>query len=253
MNRQRVLLIAALGITLLLASFAATGASTTNVNDPAYWEAQGYGTCMKTEGPPTPYVLGEPPSGMVWTALVIKAGSESSTETPVFLIENPSPGSYVHPSGKDISYVITCHDDQPHGSTSSTSSSTSSSSTTVASSSTTTTGPTSSTTGPTSSTSSSTSSSTTAAPTSTSEPSTSSPTTGTSITTPTTEPTVTPAASTSTVPGVFVAGAEQERGVLAFTGSTASMLLALAGLLILVGLGIWGVAGRLRHESGSPS
>lgn len=79
-----------------------------NVNDPKYWSDLGYGTCTKNDNPSTPYVLANPPSGYVWTLLVLKAGSESSNSDWLTQIPNPQPGTYYHPSGKQLSHVISC-------------------------------------------------------------------------------------------------------------------------------------------------
>ncbi len=79
-----------------------------NVNDPDYWSALGYGYCFKNNSPNTPYVLGNPPSGYYWTLLVLKAGSEASNSDWLTQIPNPVPGTYYHPSGKQISHVIYC-------------------------------------------------------------------------------------------------------------------------------------------------
>jgi hypothetical protein len=73
-------------------------------NHPEYWEDLGYGNCTKYESPGTPYIL---PAG-TWTLLVVKAGSESSTNDPHAEYHNPTPGPYYHPSGKTISHVIRC-------------------------------------------------------------------------------------------------------------------------------------------------
>lgn len=87
---------------------AAPSQPTGNVNHPAYWEALGHGQCEKDESVPTPYTLPPPPGGHYWSLLVLKAGSAASTSDWLTQVPNPLPGSYFHPSGKDISYVIYC-------------------------------------------------------------------------------------------------------------------------------------------------
>jgi hypothetical protein len=108
----------------LAIGFAALAPSTAGASDfsdknqPAYWENLGYGTCVKNEKPSTPYVLAAPPAGTTWTMLVVKAGSESSTNDPHAEYPNPVPGPYYHPSGKTISHVILCS--RPGGGTTTT-------------------------------------------------------------------------------------------------------------------------------------
>lgn len=98
----------AFGGPLVQPAGAAPGQPTGNVNHPAYWEALGHGQCAKNENVPTPYNLPSPPSGHYWSLLVLKAGSAASTSDWLTQIPNPTPGTYYHPSGKDISYVIYC-------------------------------------------------------------------------------------------------------------------------------------------------
>lgn len=99
---------------------AAPSPNNSNLNHPSYYEDLGYGTCTKDDGASTPYSLGTPPSGNYWTLLVLKAGSASSNSDWNTLIENPSPGNYVHPSGKQISHTISCYDSGGGGSTTTT-------------------------------------------------------------------------------------------------------------------------------------
>lgn len=89
---------------------AGAGAQGANavLNQPSYYEGQGYGSCTKTENPGDPYTLGQPPTGSHWSLLVLKAGSEASNSDWNTEVENPVPGPYVHPSGKDLSHVIVC-------------------------------------------------------------------------------------------------------------------------------------------------
>lgn len=84
-----------------------------NLNHPSYYEGLGYGTCAKTENPGDPYVLSAPPSGAHWTLLVLKAGSAASNDDWNTLVEYPTPGPYVHPSGKKLSHIIRCHEPGP--------------------------------------------------------------------------------------------------------------------------------------------
>lgn len=123
--------LAAVGLFFQPVVAGATPAKNPNaeLNHPEYYENLGYGTCSKTENPDDPYTLGAPPAGMQWTLLVLKAGSEQSNDDWNTMIEDPAPGQYVHPSGKDLSHVITCYDSGGGGSTTTTS--TTSSTTTV--------------------------------------------------------------------------------------------------------------------------
>lgn len=86
----------------------ASAGNADNVNHPAYWQAQGWGSCVKYDPVATPYGLGSAPSGYYWSLLVLKAGSASSNEDWLTQIPNPAPGPYYHPSGKTISHVIVC-------------------------------------------------------------------------------------------------------------------------------------------------
>lgn len=95
-------------IGLVLAPTVAGASEFSDKNHPEYWEDLGYGTCVKYEKPGTPYVLGPAPAGTTWSMLVVKAGSESSTNDPHAEYPSPVPGSYYHPSGKSISHVIVC-------------------------------------------------------------------------------------------------------------------------------------------------
>lgn len=120
----------AASIALVVGSFIGSGTvgaaplNNSELNHPEYYEGLGYGTCSKTENPDDPYTLGAPPAGMQWTLLVLKAGSEQSNDDWNTMIENPAPGQYVHPSGKDLSHVITCYDSGGGGSTTTTTTST---------------------------------------------------------------------------------------------------------------------------------
>jgi hypothetical protein len=100
---------------VLAAAAVATGApaaaqpgGNAQLNQPSYYEGLGYGTCSKTENPSDPYVLGPAPAGSYWSLLVLKAGSEASNDDWNTMIQNPAPGEYVHPSGKDLSHIIVC-------------------------------------------------------------------------------------------------------------------------------------------------
>lgn len=106
--RQFAVLVA--GALLLVAASAGPlgAAGNSDLNQPSYYENLGYGTCTKTDSPSTPYTLGAAPSGRYWSLLVLKAGSAQSNDDWNTLVPNPAPGQYDHPSGKDISHVITC-------------------------------------------------------------------------------------------------------------------------------------------------
>src|SRR4051794_10322314 len=105
--RQALLVVAAIvaiaGVATVGSAPRASASDFSDKNQPEYWSSLGYGTCVKYENPGTPYVLGAPPAGSVWTLLVVKAGSESSTNDPHAEFHNPTPGAYYHPSGKTIS------------------------------------------------------------------------------------------------------------------------------------------------------
>lgn len=117
------LVLAAMG---LVAPAATAQPSNANLNHPSYYEGLGYGTCIKTEDPGDPYVLPPPPAGTYWTLLVLKAGSAASNDDWNTLVENPTPGPYVHPSGKDLSHIIRCYKPgSPPSSTTTTTTSTS--------------------------------------------------------------------------------------------------------------------------------
>jgi hypothetical protein len=77
-------------------------------NQAAYWEAQGYGDCEKVvDSNIGSYTV---PEG-TWSALILKAGSSQSTETPNQVILDPVAGeTFTHVSGKGISHVILCSD-----------------------------------------------------------------------------------------------------------------------------------------------
>lgn len=92
-----------------LLGVASAQPSNASLNQPSYYEGLGYGTCSKTENPGDPYVLGAPPAGRYWSLLVLKAGSAASNDDWNTMVQNPTPGPYVHPSGKNLSHVITCH------------------------------------------------------------------------------------------------------------------------------------------------
>lgn len=81
-------------------------------NNTAYWEAQYPGsTCKKTEyGNGTKeYTVPALPSGTVYSAIIVKAGSESSVGEPNKVYESPTAGQKLTaPEGKDISHVIVC-------------------------------------------------------------------------------------------------------------------------------------------------
>jgi hypothetical protein len=96
----------ALGIIAFAPGASAKGVD--NVNDPSYWQGQGWGSCVKYDPTTTPFNLGSAPSGSYWSLLVLKAGSEASNSDWLTQIENPAPGTYYHPSGKTISHAIVC-------------------------------------------------------------------------------------------------------------------------------------------------
>lgn len=80
-------------------------------NHTSYWEALGYGTCVKVENPGgTSVTLAAAPAGQVYTILVVKAGSEQSVENPNLEYLNPVTGTaYASPGGKTVSHYIYCY------------------------------------------------------------------------------------------------------------------------------------------------
>ena len=106
-----------------MAAFAGTSAAQSNsdLNHPSYYEGLGYGTCVKTDPVSTPYTLGAPPAGSYWRLLVLKAGSAASNDDWNTMLDYPQPGSFSHPSGKQISHIIKCSKPgSPPGSTTTT-------------------------------------------------------------------------------------------------------------------------------------
>lgn len=110
---KKSLAVAALtGLVVLTAGTPAFAARTDPaLNKPATWEALGYGTCSKvdlTDGVKA-WTLAEG----TYTLLVLKAGSGTAanavTEAPVAGV------AYTHPTGKDLSHVITCVGDDVPG------------------------------------------------------------------------------------------------------------------------------------------
>jgi hypothetical protein len=141
----------AVGATLTAPSavVAANGVDP-ELNKPSYWvdyfTKQGYEDveCTKYEPVSTPYILGDPPEGRMWLAIVIKAGAGNDANE---VIMNPKPGEYSHASGKDNSHVIVCSvPEKTHTTTTSTTTTHTTSTTTTPMTSTTTTPVTSTTT-----------------------------------------------------------------------------------------------------------
>ena len=106
----------AFGVAPVAVAAPAFAGNADNTNDASYW-SQLYGTCVKVAdgNVPVPYVLGNPPAGTVWSAIIIKAGSDNAPgnyeENSVF--ENPEPGEYRHKTKDSISHVITCTEPKP--------------------------------------------------------------------------------------------------------------------------------------------
>ena len=107
----------------------ATGTPPPNTNEVAYWCADGHG--FKYDGlTTTGFVVPAPPTGWHWTLLVLKAGSDQSTDGENEPTVNPVVGqTYYHPSGKTLSHAILCK--APDGTTT-TYTSTTGASTTIA-------------------------------------------------------------------------------------------------------------------------
>lgn len=111
MSCLRVAAAASVSVGVVLGGSAVAGAAKPEnaaANQAAYWEAQGYGDCEKVvDYDIESYTV---PAG-TWSALILKAGSSQSTETPNQVILDPVAGeTYTHVSGKGISHVILCSD-----------------------------------------------------------------------------------------------------------------------------------------------
>lgn len=88
------------------AGIAAANPPPPNSNQVEYWCPNGG---VKYEPVSTPFVVPAPPEGFSWTLLVLKAGSEESTETVNETFPNPIVGqAYSRTDGKDISHAILC-------------------------------------------------------------------------------------------------------------------------------------------------
>jgi len=83
-----------------------SGNNTPNTNSVEYWCPNGG---IKYEPVATPFVVPSPPSGKVWTLLVLKAGNEeTSVEVENETFPNPVVGqSYARSDGKGISHAMT--------------------------------------------------------------------------------------------------------------------------------------------------
>ena len=81
-------------------------------NHPETWENY-FGVagidCYKDQPVDTPYTVPSPPEGRMWYAVILKAGSENSTDEPSQVFKSVAGGtSLEHSSDKDISHVILC-------------------------------------------------------------------------------------------------------------------------------------------------
>jgi hypothetical protein len=90
-----------------IASGTGGGPPPPNPNQVEFWCPTGG---IKYEPVSTPFVVPAPPSGFVWTLLVLKAGNEqTSVEVENETFSNPVVGeSYVRSDGKNISHAILC-------------------------------------------------------------------------------------------------------------------------------------------------
>ena len=108
---------AVLAAGVVLLGGAGAAAASSDANHPDYWEAyleaEGYTdvTCDK---------VADDYDDATWTAdadydlVVLKAGSEQSTETPDELFWDVTAGTELtHASGKEISHVIACNGEEP--------------------------------------------------------------------------------------------------------------------------------------------
>ena len=81
-------------------------------NQPETWENY-FGVagidCYKDEPVDTPYTVPSAPEGRTWYAVILKAGSENSTDEPSQVFMSVVGGTMLeHSSDKDISHVILC-------------------------------------------------------------------------------------------------------------------------------------------------
>ena len=93
-----------------------SGSSVSNLDNEETYEYLGYGTCSTVERPGKQFEPGAAPAGSHWSLLALQAGTPASTTDWNTVVENPSSGPHVHPSGQKISQVILCHSpgaDQP--------------------------------------------------------------------------------------------------------------------------------------------
>lgn len=102
--------LALLGGALFQPATASARGDDSELNHPEHYEQMGYGHCSKDDHPGHGYDLGAPPPDEHWSLLVLKSGSEHSNDDWNTMVEYPAMGSYVHPSGKDLSHTIKCHD-----------------------------------------------------------------------------------------------------------------------------------------------
>lgn len=117
MFRRAMVGVVAIGVSIgAMATGASAGPIDTAKNKASYYEDAGYGTCVKYDHKVDSFTVPEADSGTEWTLLVLKAGSARSVATVNDEIPNPVTGqTYTHSSGKNISHVIICHDDNPYG------------------------------------------------------------------------------------------------------------------------------------------
>lgn len=115
MNTIRIALrvVGAAMMTLALAAWAegpTASAGGGEQNRVDYWESQGYGTCVKHDGlRTTTFTVPPAPAGQVYTAAIVKAGSDVSVGQAHELDTSVVAGDVLsHSSGKDLSFVILC-------------------------------------------------------------------------------------------------------------------------------------------------
>jgi LPXTG-motif cell wall-anchored protein len=108
----------------------ATGNPPPNTNEVAFWCGSS-DLGVKFDGlTSSTFTVPPPPTGKVWTLLVLKAGSDQSTDGENETFPNPVVGqTYAHSSGKTLSHAILCFGPEP---TTTTAPSTTSPSTTLA-------------------------------------------------------------------------------------------------------------------------
>jgi hypothetical protein len=112
-----VAVVMALSLVVFAGTVNAQSSTDAEKNQTSYWEAQGFGTCVKYDNVNAEtFTVPAAPEGKVYTLAVIKAGSDQSTEEPNETDTSVAAGDVLrHSSGKDISHVILCYKSSQDG------------------------------------------------------------------------------------------------------------------------------------------